>query len=386
MSRPAHITLALSPRTGITAIATGERYDWAITALTTCGFRPQKDGTHTLPLEDPPAIRDAIADLTNRADDYRTSLTLSARPYIGDTAQDIASRLPGHWTAAVEIYRRPIWQHDLLPALWDSGELLRTIRAQQVPYAATLTDASGTELLLVERPGYLDNYLVGALKPRTVQEDVNESGKLRSIVLPSAPDAAAHALAGQFLPAYQRALNALRLATVTRALARLREEHRTLQAISDSGRYSDASPLKPGALAQMTDQFREHAWDAFGTVLDHAPALLAACRPAATAWPEDAAALQRLSTALKAGETVRHSCGGQPRQPHDTAASAPPEGSDDVKRDRDNRLWSAVDVWLTHADVFLRQTQTSTSAPLHGPAPAHALPALPAAARTSHPR
>ncbi|MFK4222227.1 hypothetical protein [Streptomyces sp. NPDC019890] len=45
--------------------------------------------------------------------------------------------------------------------------------------------------------------------------------------------------------------------------------------------------------------FADHAWYEFRDVLTHGPALLEQCRPADTAWPEDAAALDRLRDALE---------------------------------------------------------------------------------------
>ncbi|MFE0087668.1 hypothetical protein [Streptomyces sp. NPDC058991] len=41
-----------------------------------------------------------------------------------------------------------------MPWLWDSGELGRAVQSARIPHAATLTDTSGTTLLLVERPGH----------------------------------------------------------------------------------------------------------------------------------------------------------------------------------------------------------------------------------------
>ncbi|MFM9582506.1 hypothetical protein [Streptomyces caniscabiei] len=52
---------------------------------------------------------------------------VSPRPFLGDIAARITAQLPGTWTVQVEIYAHPVWQGDLLPWLWDRGELVRTV-------------------------------------------------------------------------------------------------------------------------------------------------------------------------------------------------------------------------------------------------------------------
>ncbi|MEU9288330.1 hypothetical protein AB0D57_27425 [Streptomyces sp. NPDC048275] len=78
----------------------------------------------------------------------------------------LARLLPGQWRASVEIYSHHAWQEDLVPWIWDSGELGRALQSERVPYAATLTDTvQGTTLLFIERPGRQLDYLVGAFAP-----------------------------------------------------------------------------------------------------------------------------------------------------------------------------------------------------------------------------
>src|SRR5690606_13611222 len=66
--------------------------------------------------------------------------TQSSRQFIGDAARDLARLLPGQWHTSIEIYSHPAWQEDLVPWIWDSGELGRILQNERVPYAATLTD------------------------------------------------------------------------------------------------------------------------------------------------------------------------------------------------------------------------------------------------------
>lgn len=125
-------------------------------------------------------------------------------------------------------------------------------------------------------------------------------------MLPADSGLAARAIAGTFLPAHRRALHHQHLNNVLRALERIREEHETLQVIKESGRYSDGVPLRDSRLiGGMEGDFADHAWLSYRAVLEHAPLLLTRCRPDATPWPEDTAALTRLREALAFGQDAR---------------------------------------------------------------------------------
>ncbi|MBT2509205.1 hypothetical protein J7I98_25640 [Streptomyces sp. ISL-98] len=341
----AQIILAYSRDAGIVAIAAGEQYPWAHTALEESGFRRGAAGVYALAAEDPDASRATVAELIRCAERHRTSVSTSSRRFIGDAARDIARLLPGQWETQVEIYSHPVWQEDLVPWLWDSDELGRAVQSARIPYAATLTNTSGTTLLLVERPGHQLDYLLGAFAPESLEEGYGDPHAPTSIVLPPFPGQAAKAITEWFLPAYDRAVHARRTAAVADALDRIRTEHDVWTGMVASGRYSDASPLGIDALGAATEQFLDSIWREFRTVLDHAPALLDRCRPAATPWPEDTGALARLAGALGDAETVREglACG--------TPLSRP---------ERNTRTWPAVETWLAHGEPFLRQARAAT--------------------------
>ncbi|MEV7277609.1 hypothetical protein [Streptomyces sp. NPDC093111] len=355
----AHIVLTYGRDAGIVAIAGGERYRWAHTALEESGFHRDEAGIYRLPGDDEAAARATVAGLIRCAERHRTSVSTSSRPYIGDAARDIARLLPGRWDAAVEIYSHPVWQEDLAAWLWDSGELTRAVQSTRILYAATLTESvSGTTLLLAERPGHQHDYLLGAFPPKPFGEGHGDRHAPASIILPPFPGRAAKAITERFLPAYDRAVHDRRTATVTEALDRIHTEHDAWTTMVISGRYSDASPLGADALDDAIETFLDKAWPEFLSVMQHAPALLDKCRPAATAQPDDMHALARLADSLAHAETLD---GGTRLNP----------------RERRSRTWTAISTWLTYREPFLRQVRTAASHRPSAPAvsaPSRALP------------
>ncbi|MDV6288099.1 hypothetical protein R2F25_09645 [Streptomyces sp. UP1A-1] len=225
--------------------------------------------------------------------------------YIGDAARDLARLLPGQWHASVEIYAHPAWQEDLVPWIWDSGDLGRAVQSERIPYAAVLTDAAqGTTLLFVERPGHHLGYLVGAFSPEGLEGGYGDPHAPPNIVLPPFPGRAAQALTDRYLPAYEQAVHARQTAAIAGVLADIRSEHDAWQAMNASGSYSDATPLGAAALGASTELFLDHAWRRFLTVVDHAPTLLDRCQPATSPWPDDASALSRLADAVSDAEAL----------------------------------------------------------------------------------
>lgn len=358
----AQIILADSRHNGIVAFASGEKYPSAYAALRESGFQRGEAGVYYLP-DSEPASRPTVAGLIRCAERHHTSVSVSSRQFIGDVADHVARLLPGEWDAQVEVYSHPLWQEDLVPWLWDSGELGRAVRATRLPYAATLTNSTtGTGLLLSERPGHQRDYLIGAFAPMPVEEGFACPHAPRSIVLPPSPGLAARAITDRYLPAYDRAVHARSTDAIAEALARLRGEHSTWTTMVASGQYSDATPLKFGALGTSTEEFLDNSWRDFLIVLDHAPALLDRCRPATTPWPEDAPALARLAGALADAEAV-----------HEEQAAGVPF----TLAERVTRTWPPIETWLAHGEAFLRQVHTSAPRVRNGlaaPAPPRALP------------
>ncbi|MEU1376885.1 hypothetical protein ABZ442_24960 [Streptomyces triculaminicus] len=135
---PAQITLSFSRSAGIVAMTTGEKYPWAQTALESTGFQRRQDGTYALPVEDPQAAQATMVELLRAADRHQSVVKMSGRPFIGDVAEGIAAQLPGRWSVTVDAYSHPVWQEDLVPLLWDAGELAQAVQNARIACAAVL--------------------------------------------------------------------------------------------------------------------------------------------------------------------------------------------------------------------------------------------------------
>ncbi|MFC8708877.1 MULTISPECIES: hypothetical protein [unclassified Streptomyces] len=342
----AQITLAYSRLAGIVAMPTGTQYQTAMRVLTGSGFRRSPDdGVCHLPGGDQETVKATVAAMVRQAEAAGVGVRTSSRGYIGDTARAIAELLPGSWTAQVEVYCHPAWQMDLLPYLWDTGELAQAVRTDRaVPHAAILTHRdSDTTLLLVERAGHRRGYLVGALAPTTFNEVLDDPHAPSGIALPAAPERAARAIVQQYLPGYDRAALTRRTAYVEEALGLITSQRASWEALRAGLWRPDASPLDLVELGQATVALLAGAWREFLTVLDHAPELLDQCRPAASAWPEDATALGLLADALVEAQQVRQA--GADRAEHHA------------------RVWPAIETWRVHTTPFLRQARAASPRP-----------------------
>ncbi|MFD3580882.1 hypothetical protein [Streptomyces sp. NPDC058683] len=359
----AGIILTYSKHTGFMAFAHGENHEIAEAVLAEAGFVRNDSGLRQLPTVDPEAGRAALAHLAQCAEERDVALTSSRRGYIGDIARDIARRLPGRWNAAVERYPRQAWQEDIVPWLWDSGDLASAARNERIPYAAVLANAdTDTSLLLVEHPGRTLSYLVGAFAPDIIGGcGDSEPDAPRSIVLAPSADRAAHAITQKYLPAYDHAVHSRRLSIIRQALDIIRGQHDTWTAVAGTPWEGDVTPLGADAFGARTADFLDTAWRQFLDVLDHAPALLDQCHPSDTPSPQDADVLDDLAAALIDAERAReHGTGGLSRAEHN------------------RQVWPAIETWLTHADVFLGQARAAAP-PSPAAAPSAALPrALPA--------
>ncbi|MCX5302865.1 hypothetical protein OG304_05305 [Streptomyces sp. NBC_00160] len=355
----AQIILALSPADGLVAVPVGEQYPWANTALQlTPGFERRPDGTYALRDVDTAApILRALADTARR---HRVHLFGGPRTYLGDYAAALADGLPGEWTVKVEVYAHPVWQADLVPLLWDAGELIDSVEHIRIPYAAQITNGAGIELLLVERPGSADEYLLGAFASATFDDNYADPHAPRSVVLPSDAAHAAGLVTGTFLPAYEQAIHERLLAAVEAAHGRLEELLAAWTAIEQSGRYSDGTLLDPATLGHTEQQYLEESSVEWRRLRPHAAELLSRVRPVAGA--EDSAALDRLHQLLHpdAASSTWPS-------PASSPAALPPGTAETLRR------------WRTDAPALLRQAHAARPG---GPA-ATVRPALPAASKAA---
>ena len=359
----AQITLSFSRDTSIIAIAHGEQSPRAQTALETSGFQQRGDGTYVLPADNPEAALATVTDLIRAAKRHRTTVSTSNRDFLGDVAQDVAARLPGQWSAALEIYRHPQSQEDLVPWLWDAGDLSRAAQTARAPYAARLSDGEGIDLLLIERPGHHHGYVVGAFAPEGYDDNYDDPYAPSALIVPGAPEPAARAITERFLPAYHQALHARRANTVAVVLDRIRSEYDAWRTMAASGRYGDATPLGIDALGAKTEAFLDSAWDDFRSVIQHGPALLAQYPPGTTPRAQDTETLlARLAEALTDVEAVLEELAC------DTSLT---------RQELHTRIWPAIETWLTDGDRLLRQNHCPASHQQSGRPPSGP-PGLPA--------
>ncbi|MET8683691.1 hypothetical protein ABZV77_05700 [Streptomyces sp. NPDC004732] len=353
------IILSTSRPLGLVGIASGENYEQANQALEAAGFSRLSNGAYTASLADDQAARRTASTLVAHAHENGATIVTSPRRYLGDIGTDIAARLPGTWSAQLEIYSLPLWQEDLWYGLWEAGEIYRALEVHRVPYASVLKDGKGTELLLVERPGHSSGYLLGALTDHEKEDVRDDPTTPPSMVLPAEPDQAASAITHTFLPAYQRALHHRDLNTVLSALERIREEHQSFQLIKSSGRYTAGVPLSSRLIDSMERAFADHAWISYRVVLEHAPELLARCQPATTPWPEDAAALIRLRAALADSEEAWHESNTLSSDLHAIPRTLHTHEWSHVRAQLGLAALPAIETWLTDSDVFERQARAA---------------------------
>ncbi|MFF5537836.1 hypothetical protein ACFY71_36145 [Streptomyces cinerochromogenes] len=345
----AQITLAYSRNTGVVAIATGEQYKSAEGVLNDAGFRRGEAGVYYLTHTNEAAARGTLARLVQRAEARGIQVAASSRRFIGDAARDVARLLPGRWDTQVEIYSHPVWQEDLVPYLWDNGELARAVRTQQVPYAATLTDpVLGTTLLLVERPNHQLGYLIGGLAPEPFGEGFDDPYAPRSVTLPPFPGRAAQTIIQHYLPSYDRAVHERRIAHVAEALDLIQSEWGSWNELRAATEPGGALRAEPPVFTTAADEFLDNAWWEFLTVLDQAPALLDQCRPATSAWPQDAEVLDQLAVALLTAQQVRE----------DLNSGVPLS-----RTEHHAQTWPAIETWLAHGHQFLRQARAACPRP-----------------------
>ncbi|MEU8954965.1 hypothetical protein AB0C93_11740 [Streptomyces sp. NPDC048518] len=377
------IILSTSRANGLVAVPYGEEHLRGAHALEEAGFQRIPGGAFAVPLTDGAATRQMASALVHRAHEHGATITTSLRPFLGDFGEDLAARLPGTWSARLELYYNPLVQEDLIGSLWDSGDLLQAVLHEAVPGAVVLTNGTGTELALIERPGHGGGYLLGAFATEEFEDNWEEPNAPRSIALPGEPDLAARAVTTTFLPAYSRALHHRRLDTVLRALERIRAEYETLQTIKASGRYSDGVPLADARMIpEMERTFADYAWLSFRDVLEYAPVLLSRCRPAATPWPHDAAALDRLRAALADSQGTRN----EDKELRGTLFSV--GGWKQARSHFGLATLPAIETWLTDSEAFERQARAAVPGgpvALSAPSPRllTARPAPPAVPRSS---
>ncbi|MFG3038072.1 hypothetical protein ACGFYZ_14295 [Streptomyces sp. NPDC048330] len=295
-------------------------------------------------LRDLKSVPQVMSGLMLSARRHRVVLTSSSRPYLADYAHELAQRLPGTWTARIEIYAHPVWQADWMDLLWDSGQLGEAMEHRRVPYGAVLSNGAGTELLLIERPGGTDGYLLGACASSDFDDNYQNPFAPRSATLPSSSHRAAVQVATEFLPSYELALHMCLLAVVEAGHDRLQELHADRYGeVEEASRSDDDTATVQSRLVRVVAQYDEESANVFRRLRPHAAHLLDRTRTAVAPGSEDGAALDRLGSLLNLAQNVP--------APRPSAFTPPqrlvPASADEVRR------------WCADAPVLLKHARTA---------------------------
>lgn len=317
----AAISLHLSSDHTIVALPSGERHQWAITALELAGFaREHRDEAHRLSLDDHASAREALTRLHQTAQDCQAKVITSERPYFGDVARAVAQALPGQWDVSIEHYPDGTLPSDLLDWVWETSPVLSTLTNYRAPGAAILRDGGGTELLLAER-AWDGRYLIGTLLPSPDHLNIVGEAAPRTVIAATAREAVAD-LRSRLLPEFEQLVH----------LARIREVQEDL----DWAQRAEPGTVDAAELDAAVDRF-----------LTHAPYLIAATRRAAVKplAASETAILVRFETLLS-------------RAPSEVGAqAAPAQGRPD----------EALVLWIEDGQDLLDAVRTATVSPAGEP-------------------
>ncbi|MGW0995344.1 hypothetical protein ACWD5V_18965 [Streptomyces sp. NPDC002523] len=138
----------------------------------------------------------------------------------------------------------------------------------------------------------------------------------------------------------------------------------------------------------MERDFADHAWLEFRHVLEHAPLLLSRCRPVATAWPDDGAALTRLREALAHSQDTWDEWNGLRHELYSIPRTLPAHEWSQVRGQMGLAVLPAIETWLADSEAFERQVRAAVPggpAALSAPSPRllTARPAPPPAPRAA---
>lgn len=146
---------------------------------------------------------------------HHMTVTLPSRTDLGTFTQQVADALPGRWSVSVEDWSHPRDQHELCGHLWDNANLSWATSEFRLPRAALLTSGDYTQLLVIDRPLHLEQFLIGALAPLGYDiEHLGDDSAPYGIAVCNQPTRAAHAIHTRLLPRYYAARQA-RLALPT---------------------------------------------------------------------------------------------------------------------------------------------------------------------------
>jgi hypothetical protein len=122
-------------------------------------------------------------------------------------ADVLAGELPGTWTSS---YLPPDAKDDLAELadrIWDLDLVAALLAEHPLQEAAVLSRPDGAQLVLVDRPGDRDGFLLASVAPRALPDEAYRAvPEPNGIALADDPFLGAEQIAGDLLPRYDRAL------------------------------------------------------------------------------------------------------------------------------------------------------------------------------------
>ncbi|MFG3038067.1 hypothetical protein ACGFYZ_14270 [Streptomyces sp. NPDC048330] len=125
-------------------------------------------------------------------------------------AEELADRLPGHWTSEYTHHDSYEEQFPAADRLWDAGHVDYIVSQYVLGHHAVLHDQDGRTLYVTDRPLYRHQFVVAPLEPEDPEFKSHHFAGVKEpsgIAVPDQPARAAAQVTLRLLPRYQQALD-----------------------------------------------------------------------------------------------------------------------------------------------------------------------------------
>ncbi|KUO04686.1 hypothetical protein [Streptomyces caeruleatus] len=122
-------------------------------------------------------------------------------------ADVLAGELPGDWTSTYHPYDDKDDLAELTDQIWDLDLVAAALAEQPLQQAAVLSRPDGTQLVVLDRPGAREGFLIAAVAPRDLPDEAyRDVREPNGIALADDPFLGAEQVAGDLLARYETAL------------------------------------------------------------------------------------------------------------------------------------------------------------------------------------